>query len=81
MPKTGPMQVGFPVLGKHVGFPSGKQPLGTSPSMKNVRPYDVLEQRARGGQRPALDKWGAGTQIGGANQPVVAMCLVSVRVT
>jgi len=24
-----------------------------------------------------LDKWGAGTQIGAAEQPVVAMCTVS----
>ena len=28
-------------------------------------------------QRSALDKWGAGTQIGDAEQPVVAMVTVS----
>lgn len=30
--------------------------------------------RPRGGQRPGLAKWGAGTQVGGSEQPVVAMC-------
>lgn len=45
--------------------------------MNNVRPRDVLASRLRGGQRPGLDKWGAGTQIGSAEQPVVAMCIVS----
>ena len=65
----------FPVSGKHVGFPSSKQPEGTCRVLNNVRPY--WQGRACGGQRPALDKWGAGTQIGSAEQPVVAMCTVS----
>ena len=42
----------------------------------NVRAYDVMEDRARGGQRPALDKWGDGDQIGSIEQPVVAMCVI-----
>jgi len=45
--------------------------------MNNVRPYDTLDDRARGGQRPGLDKWGDGDQIGAAEQPVVAMCIVT----
>lgn len=45
--------------------------------MNNVRPVDVLERQLRLGQRPGLDKWGSGTQIGAAEQPVVAVCLVS----
>ena len=28
-------------------------------------------------QRPGLDKWGDGNQVGDAEQPVVAMCTVS----
>lgn len=49
----------------------------TSGYMNNVRPTDVLEKRIRLGKRPALVKWGAGTQIGAAEQPVVAMCVVA----
>ena len=49
----------------------------TSPDMNNMRVYDTLDNRARGGQRAGLDKWGAGNQIGAAEQPVVAMCVVS----
>lgn len=45
--------------------------------MSNMRPRDTLDNRMRGGQRPGLDKWGAGTQVGAAEQPVVAMCVVS----
>jgi hypothetical protein len=57
------------------------QPLPAfSEYMNNVRPLDPLEKRIRIGQRPGLDKWGAGTQIGAAEQPVVAMCTVSTVV-
>jgi hypothetical protein len=77
----GPVEIPFPLLGKHVGFAAGKQPPGTTSTIKNVRPYDALDKRARGGQRPALDKWGDGTRIGADDQPVVAMCLCSVRLT
>jgi len=65
----------FPIHGKHVGFPAGKQPPQTSRSLNNMRPY--FDGKAIGGQRPGLDKWGAGTQIGAAEQPVVALCTVS----
>ena len=65
----------FPVHGKYVGSPAGKQPAGTSRDLNNVRPW--FDGKAVGGQRPGLDKWGAGTQIGAAEQPVVAMCSVS----
>jgi len=41
-----------------------KQPPTTSPQLKNVRPYDVEESRARGGQRPGLVE-AYETQIGG----------------
>ena len=71
------MKIPFPFKGLDKGRAAHQQPLGTSPDMNNVRVYDTLDTRARGGQRPGLDKWGAGTQIGGAEQPVVAMCTVS----
>ena len=45
--------------------------------MNNCRPQDVLEKRIRMGQRPGLEKWGAGTQIGGSEQPIVAITTVS----
>jgi hypothetical protein len=65
----------FPFGGIHKGgLPSG-QPSDTSPDMQNVRPF--YQGRLRGGQRPGLAKWGAGTQIGDVQQPIVAMCSVS----
>jgi len=54
-----------------------KQPGLTSFSMLNVRPYDTLSNRLRGGQRPPLVKWGDGDLIGAEEQPVVAICTVS----
>ena len=71
------MDITFPIKGLHKGFQTEKQPGLTSFSMSNVRPYDALSNRLRGGQRPGLDKWGVGTQIGSAEQPVVAMTTVS----
>ena len=66
-----------PIQGVSKGVPVDKESPATSGYMNNVRPVDVLERRIRLGQRPGLDKWGAGTQIGGAEQPVVAMCIVA----
>jgi len=70
----------FPILGLDKSLAVFKQRNGTSPHMLNVRPFDTGQNRARGGQRPGLDKWGAGTLIGANNQPVVAMCSVSTVV-
>ena len=53
-----------------------KEPAKYSGYMNNVRPTDVLESKVRLGQRPGLDKWSE-TQIGSAEQPVVALCVVS----
>ena len=36
---------------------AGKQPEGTTPHIQNMRPFEPLGDRARGGQRPGLDKW------------------------
>ncbi len=68
----------FPYHGIDLGHVTSQQPEFTSPDLKNVRPHDVLDNRMRGGQRPGLAKWGAGTLMGGiGNQPVVAICTVS----
>ena len=70
------MRLTFPLKGIHKGAGTISQPAGTSFDLNNVRLFDVLENRARGGQRPGLDKWGAGIQIGSSEQPVVAMCVI-----
>lgn len=72
-----PVVIPFPVMGVNKGRACSDQPFATSSDMKNVRPRDVLDGRARGGQRPGLDKWGNGDLVGGSNQPVVAMCVVA----
>ncbi len=71
------MKLLFPFKGKDAGRATSEQPETTASDMNNVRPFDTLDNRMRGGQRPALDKWGAGTQIGAAEQPVVAIIVVS----
>ena len=69
-----------PLKGILKGAASDKAPQDYSEYMVNCRPIDVLEKKIRIGQRPGLDKWGAGTLIGGENQPVVAMCVVNTVV-
>jgi hypothetical protein len=66
-----------PIKGISKGLPVDKEQPTTSGYMNNVRPIDTLERRLRLGQRPGLDKWGAGVQIGAAEQPVVAMTIVA----
>lgn len=72
-----PRRLQFPVLGLYKGAATNNQPPLTSSDLLNVRAYDVLADKLRGGQRPGLDKWGDGDLIGGAEQPVVAMCIVN----
>lgn len=71
------MEIKFPSDGINKGQAAVDQPMNTSPEMNNVRRHDTLDNRDRGGQRPGLDKWGDGDRIGAANQPVVAMCIVT----
>jgi hypothetical protein len=66
-----------PIKGISKGLPVDKEQPTTSGYMNNVRPVDVLERQLRLSQRPGLDKWGAGTQIGAAEQPVVAFVVVA----
>jgi len=65
-----------PIKGVSKGLPVDKEPPTTSGYMDNVRPVDVLERQLRLGQRPGLDKWSE-TQIGDAEQPVVAFTVVA----
>jgi len=71
------MKLRFPFEGIDKGRALCEQPELTVPHMNNMRSRDVLDNRMRGGQRPGLDKWGDGDQIGGATQPIVAICVVS----
>ena len=66
-----------PIKGVSKGLPVDKEQPTTSGYMNNVRPVDVLERQLRLGQRPGLAKWGAGTQIGDSEQPVVACVVVA----
>ncbi len=44
----------FPMLGVNKNWAANTQPQFTTARILNVRPYDVLDNRARGGQRPGL---------------------------
>ena len=70
------MKLRFAIKGIHKGMPTTAQPEGTTFDCSNVRVFDPLNTRARGGQRPALDKWEDGDQIGGTEQPVVDMIVL-----
>lgn len=70
------INVPLPIKGINKGLPVNTTPSEYSSYMNNVRPTDVLEGRLRLGQRPGLKKW-SDTQIGGVENPVVAICSVS----
>jgi len=70
------MNIPFPIKGIHKGRGTSQQPRVTSPDMNNIRLFDVLDHRARGGQRPGLDKLYS-QQIGGIASPIVAVCSVT----
>jgi len=67
----------FPFKGLDKGRVTSQQPEGTSPDLNNVRPYDVLDNRARGGQRPGLDKIYS-QQISGETIPIVTLLSVTI---
>lgn len=69
-------EIPFPIHGLHEGLAAEKQPPTTSPHLKNVRPMDVEEERARGGQRPGLVK-AYSTQVGGA-YPILVITAIAV---
>ena len=70
------MKLPFPYKGIDRGRAAHQQSPEVSPDMNNMRLFDTLGNRARGGSRPGLDKWGDGDLIGDAEQPVVAICVV-----
>jgi hypothetical protein len=65
----------FPMFGVNVNFAASTQPDLTSSDMNNVRPFDVLEERARGGQRPGMRK--VYNQNIGNGTPVVKMTQIT----
>lgn len=66
MAEKKPIDLSMPLRGFDENWAYKAQPEGTSPSCLNVRPYDVLGQRLRGGQRAGLSKYIA-TRPNGAN--------------
>lgn len=69
------MEIPFPVMGLHEGGPYEKQPPGTTPACRNVRPFDVDKSRIRGGQRPALVKAFSTRVVG--DHPIVGMVQIA----
>lgn len=75
-----PLILQYPMRGKNTNFAATTQPSFTSPRINNARPRDVLEYRARGGQR---DGWAKaynqhmGYVVTG-NIPVVVICQVTI---
>lgn len=65
-------QLPFPLRGLHRSFAYVAQPPTTSPNALNVRPDGNIEQRARGGSRPGLQRAYA-QQIGSAGNRNVRM--------
>jgi len=66
----------FPVGGLDEAQAYTGQPPYTSPDLQNVRAFDVVEERWRGGQRPGLSK--AWEQELGGGSPVRYMGQVTV---
>jgi hypothetical protein len=69
------MKLRFPIKGLNTGLALEDQPPTTSPSLQNVRAFDISEERIRGGQRPGLKK-AYTTQVGGEH-PVLAMVTIT----
>jgi hypothetical protein len=69
------MRIPFPINGLSEGLPATEQPLRTSFSLQNVRPYDVTDERVRGGQRPGT-VLAYTTRVVGDN-PIIALAQVT----
>ena len=66
----------FPLRGYDANWSVSTQPPLTSSSLSNVRPYDVDQKRARGGQRPGMKKfltWASNPEL-----PIMAMVQLTV---
>ena len=73
------IRIPFPVQGVNRGGPVSNQPSATADRMLNVRPFDVNEKRVRGGQRPGLIKWGAGTRLGDGTNAIASIISVTYQ--
>lgn len=51
------IQIPFPINGIDENYAYVRQPEATSPDAQNVRAYDSILRRLRGGSRPGLSKW------------------------
>ena len=67
----------LPIKGFSEGLEVSKTPGEYSPYMNNVRPFDVLDNRLRLGQRPGLDKAYL-QQIASVAGPIVEILSVTV---
>ena len=72
------LEFSFPLKGINRNWANSTQPPLTSPELLNVRPRDVSEGRARGGQRPGLNNTDYSSRISSANNPVVELLSVTV---
>jgi hypothetical protein len=61
-----PIDLSFPVKGLDENWAYKAQPEGTSPDCLNVRPYDVISQRLRGGSRAGISRYFA-NPVNGTN--------------
>ena len=66
-----PIPYAFPARGVDVSHALEGQPEGTCPDARNVRTFEVNEERARGGQRPGTEKAFATLMSSDANTPRV----------
>lgn len=66
----------FPLKGVNRGLATVIESSEYTFDLNNVRPVDTLDNRMRGGQRPPARMWGNSSQVGGAEQPVVEMCVI-----
>jgi hypothetical protein len=61
MAERKPIEVAWPVKGLNEMLSYSQQPEGTTPDCLNVRPFDALGRRLRGGQRSGCSKYVAAT--------------------
>ncbi|MBM3191018.1 MAG: hypothetical protein FJZ90_20155, partial [Chloroflexi bacterium] len=78
-PPPGPVDVPFPVGGLYKRAGYQRQPPHTTADCLNVRPFDTLEGRERGGARPGIIK--AFTPALGSGNPIQLLAPVSVVAT
>lgn len=73
------MKLNFPIGGLHEGMAATEQPYLTSPSLRNVRPFNAIDGRFSGGQRPGFIK-AYSTQIAG-DHPIIKITQIATTYT